>query len=84
MTSRLYKCLQLQTPVEGKQYWKFPKHTPLRDRDSMLKLILHPKAKAWVFFPTAFAVIFSAVALLVVQTFGLNFEVTLHITLFVL
>ena len=28
---------------------KIPKHTPLRDRDSMLKLILHPKAKAWVF-----------------------------------
>ena len=49
MTSRICKCLQLQTPVEGKKYWKFPKHTPLRDRDSMLKLILHPKAKAWVF-----------------------------------
>ena len=42
MTSRIYKCLQLQTPVEEKQYWKIPKHTPLRDRDSMLKINSSP------------------------------------------
>ena len=35
------------------------------------------------FLPTAFAVILSAVALLVVQKFELNFEVILYITIFV-
>ena len=34
------------------------------------------------FLPTAFAVILSAVALLVVHTFELNFEVILYITFF--
>ena len=44
--------LQMPTitnPRKREKYWKFSTHTPLRDRDSMLKLILHPKAKAWVF-----------------------------------
>ena len=36
------------------------------------------------FLPTAFAVVLSAVALLVVQTFELNLEVILYITIFVL
>ena len=36
------------------------------------------------FFRTVFAVILSAMALLVVQTFELNFEIILYITIFVL
>jgi len=48
----------------------------------MFKLFFTLKQKR-EFLPTAFAVILSAVALLVVQNFELNFEVILDITIFV-
>ena len=44
------------------------------------KLILHALKRKLEFLPTAFAVVLSAVVLLVVQTFKLNFEVVRYCT----
>ena len=50
--------------------------------DRMFELIIHAKAKAWV-FPTSFAVILSAVALPIVLKAEFNFELIMYITIFV-
>ena len=63
--------------------FKISQTDSLHDRMfELTELIIHAKAKAWV-FPTSFAVILSAVALPIVLKAEFNFELIMFITIFV-
>ena len=72
--------MRQKTYLKAQKCSKFSQTNSLHDR--MFELIIHAKAKAWV-FPTSFAVILSAVALPIVLKAEFNFELIMYITIFV-
>ena len=58
------------------------KHSDFELFEKLFELIIHEKARTWV-FPTSFAVILSAVALPIVLKAEFNFELIMYITIFV-